>query len=392
MALAALLSAWATQAAPENYRSQSSQRQFLLADSLLDFDDLLFVKRVPGSYSHMSDQNYGWWSRPGGGVFILQKFKSESPRAVCLTPQFAPGSFLRPDLSYDGKKILFTYCKHCPEVAAIKNKTDKRNVPEDAFYHVFEMNVDGSGLRQLTRGRYDDFDARYLPSGEIVFLSTRRGQFVQSTKHCATTTVQEDALPDSYVRCGGGDWRPVAVYTLHVMKTDGTDLRPISPFENFEWDPSVAADGCILYSRWDYVDRDNMPFMSLWQTNPDGTNPQLVYGNHTRSPDGVFEARTVPGSRKFVFTASAHHSIAGGSLVLLDVDRGNEGPAPLKRLTPEVGFPEIEGWPVTWYASPYPLSEDLFLCAWSHLPLRHEGQQNHPNALGLYLYRPARAN
>src|SRR5690606_23632737 len=57
------------------------------------------------------------------------------------------------------------------------------------------------------------------------------------------------------------------------------------------------------------------------------------------------------------------------------------------RLTPEVPFPEIERWPTNWYATPYPLSESLFLTAWSHRELRREGQPpNHPDALGLYLF------
>ena len=60
--------------------------------------------------------------------------------------------------------------------------------------------------------------------------------------------------------------RPVAVFTLHSMDGDGGDLRAISAFENFEWTPSVASDGTILYARWDYIDRFNGHFMSLWST------------------------------------------------------------------------------------------------------------------------------
>jgi hypothetical protein len=359
----------------------------LLGDPLLNFEDLLFVKRVPGTYSHMSDQYFGWWSRPGGGVFVLKNWNSANAKLVNLTSKFALGSFLKPELSFDGKRVLFSYARFRSGVREHKDKTDKASLPEDAFYHVFEMNIDGSNVKQLTRGRYDDFNARYLPDGEIVFLSTRRGTFTQSSRQCATSTTEHDALPDSYVRCGGGDWRPVAVYTLHAMDREGRNLRALSPFENFEWDPVVANDGRIIYARWDYVDRDNMPYMSLWSTNPDGTNPQLVYGNHTFSPYGVFEARPIPGSRKLVFTASAHHSISGGSLCLLDIDRGNESSAPLTRLTPEVKFPEVEGWSDTWYATPFPLSEKLFLTAWSPRPLHREGQPpNETNALGLYVY------
>ncbi len=109
--------------------------------------------------------------------------------------------------------------------------------------------------------------------------------------------------------------------------------------------------------------------MSLWSTNPDGTTAQLVYGNYTERPQCVFEARAVPGSSKLLFTAAAHHSNTGGSLVLLDRARGNEYERPLVRLTPEVRFPETEGWPQHYYANPYPLSEDFYLVAWSDQPL-----------------------
>ncbi len=100
-----------------------------------------------------------------------------------------------------------------PGLSDEPNKLDKANVPEDAFYHLYEMNLDGTGLRRLTHGKYDDFDARYLPDGRIVFLSTRRGQGVQCNSD-QDIAGEPAALPDCYVRCGGGPERPVAVYTL----------------------------------------------------------------------------------------------------------------------------------------------------------------------------------
>jgi len=365
-------------------RARWAARALSFDNPLLAFDNLLFVKRVPGSFSHMSDQYYGWWSRPGGGIYILEGFKTDAPRERCLTPDMPQGSFLRPDISHDGHKVLFAYCRHYADVSAIRDKQTKTNLPEDAFYHIFEMNIDGTGLRRLTHGRYDDFDARYLPNGEIVFLSTRRGQFIRTGPAAAQATLNA-VLPDSYVRCGGDAYRPVAIYTLHVMDADGGNLRGISPFENFEWTPSVTHDGRIIYARWDYVDRDNMPYMSLWSVNPDGTNPRAVYGNFTHAPHCCFEARSVPESGKIMFTASAHHSLNGGSLVMLDPAAQFDGAQAITRLTPEVGFPEIETWPLTYYANPWPLSERYYLAVWSHLPLQGQGTVNPPNGPGLYL-------
>ncbi len=363
-------------------------RTMALKNPLLDFDSILFVKKAPGTFPHVSDQHYGWWSRPGGGVYVLEGIKTDSPRLRCLTEAFAAGSFESPNLSFDGKKLVFAYCKYYPHVAKMQ-KDDKEKLPEDCFYNIYEMNIDGSGLRQLTRGRYDDFDPRYLPNGEIAFLSTRKGQFLQCTKQNTATTTQS-TMPDSYVRCGGDNYRPVPVFTLHAMGADGGNLRPMSAFENFEWTPSVASDGRILYARWDYIDRFNGHFLSLWSTNPDGTNAQLVFKNYTTRPQCVFEAQAIPNSPKLIFTATAHHSITGGSLVLLDRRQGTESERSMTRLTPEVCFPEAEGWPECYYASPHPLSETHFLVAWSDQKLPPHGEVsddlNPPNAQGIYLY------
>ena len=365
-------------------------RRMALRNPLLDFDTILFTKRIPPGFPHMSDEYYGWWSRGGGGIYLLEGFTTDQPRIRSLTEGWEVGSFIRPDISSDGERVLFAYARFYPEVNEIADKVNKDNLPEDAFYQVYEMAIDGSWVRRLTHGKYDSFDARYLPNGDIVFLSTRKGQSVQVTPCTAGATLEVPDLPDSYVRCGGDNSRPVPVFTLHRMTPDGRNLLPISAFENFEWTPYVAGDGRILYARWDYIDRHNDPFMSLWSKNPDGTNPQLVYGNYTVRPQCVFEAQPVPGSHQLMFTASAHHSNLGGSIVLFDRNRGTEGESPLTRLTPEVPFPETEGWPGHYYLNPHPLSEDFFLVAWSDAPLpahtRLMDPENNPIAsMGVYL-------
>ncbi|MDP6526406.1 MAG: discoidin domain-containing protein [Kiritimatiellia bacterium] len=361
-------------------------RTLAFKNPLLDFDSILLTKRVHGSFSHMSDQYFGWWSRPGGGIFALTNWKSDDPKLTCLTEEFEEGSFLRPMISYNGKKFLFAYCKYYEHVSKIGNKTNKNDLPEDSFYQTFEMNIDGSGLRRLTQGKYNSFDARYLPDGRIVFLSTRRAQFLQCGKLSAMKTYEETCLPESYVRCGGGPSRPCAVYTLHTMDADGKDMINISGFEMFEWTPSVSHDGTVMFARWDYVDRHNNAFMSLWESNPDGTDPRHVYGNYTTTPHCIFEARAIPGSRKLIATASAHHSVTAGSLILIDTARGLDGMEPLTRLTPETCFPEMEGWPKSWYVNPWAFSEEHFLTGWSHMPLKSQGGRIPHNCVGTYLY------
>jgi cytochrome c553 len=166
----------------------------------------------------------------------------------------------------------------------------------------------------------------------------------------------------------------------------------------FEWTPEIGHDGSILYSRWDYIDRDNMPYMGLWSIRPDGTDARLVYKNYTKSPHCTFEAKPIPGSHKIIFTGSAHHAQTMGSLALLDPGAGQEGGDPITRLTPEVVFPEIEGWPKTSYANPWPLSERFHLVAWGAEGFLVQGKQGWSrwhdvqrprNGMALYLYDAA---
>ncbi len=363
-------------------------RELALSNPLLDFSQIVFVKRAPTMFPHLSDQYYGWWARPGGGVFILEDFHSGEGTVRCLTDSWECGNFLRPDISYDATRLLVAYSCYDPSIADVVNKRDKDNVPEGVFYHLFEIDLQSGQSRQLTRGKYDDFDGRYLPEDDILFLSTRKGQFLQCTQANSQLTLEAD-LPDSYVRCGGDDYRPVPVFTMHTMSPDGRSIRPASAFETFEYTPSIANDGRVLYCRWDYIDRFNGHFFSLWSSNPDGTNAQLVYGNYTTRPQATMEPRSVPGSNKILFTGAAHHSITGGTLVLLDPAVGNEGEEPITRLTPEVPFPETERNVGSFYANPWPLSEDFYLVSWSDQPLpphgRFEDERNPVSAQGIYL-------
>ena len=348
-------------------RTRWAKRQIALANPLMAFGRLLFCKRVPTSYSHLVMQYYGWRARPGGGIFVLDSPGHSLASRNVFTPadaaRIAEGNVLEPRLSYDGKRIVFSYVR-CGGRKYDYNKLD--NKTDEGFYHIYEVNVDGTGLRQLTRGPYDDLMPTYLPDGGIAFCSTRRR---------------------GYARCFGGQFsRRWHVYTLHRMDGDGGNIRTLSFNDVNEWFPAVSNTGRILYSRWDYIDRDAVTHQNLWATRPDGTNPVAVWGNATASPHCTFQLQPIPGTSKIVFAASAHHSIAGGSIAIVDPALGVDGQQAITRLTPEIPFPEAEGRNIKeYYAAPWPLSEKYFLVAYSPKPLVWEPGANFRDALGIYL-------
>jgi hypothetical protein len=130
-------------------RLREINRQVALSNPLLDFNDLLFMGYIrPGGDAHMVDQYVGWNARAGGGIFMLRGFKGDAPCVVDVLAtsvvgngrfkgqKLAGGAFLRPDLSFDGRRIAFAW----------NNITDKA-------YHIFTVNVDGTNLTQLTDRR-----------------------------------------------------------------------------------------------------------------------------------------------------------------------------------------------------------------------------------------------
>lgn len=230
------------------------------------------------------------------------------------------GSYMHADVSWDGRRVLFSFCRTDPEA------TDW-TANESQYYHLFEVADDGSAPRQLTDGPFDDFAPRYLPDGKILFISTRRGGF-----H----------------RCGRG---PCPVYTMATAEADGSNVRVISFHETHEWDPAVLNDGRVIYTRWDYVDRHAVHYQHLWSARPDGSDVRAYYGNNTLNPVGVWEARPIPGSNRVIATAAAHHAMTAGSIILLDVTKGVDGLEPITRLTPDVLFPESEFAVQHWHAT-----------------------------------------
>ena len=195
------------------------------------------------------------------------------------------GSFWRPDLSFDGQKVLFCFKPH-----------------NEKSFHLYEINVDGTGLVQLTDGPYDDFDPIYLPDDQHIVFSTTRGH--------------------TYVRC----MPPTNAFVLARCDRDGKNIYLISANNEPDYLPSVMNDGRVIYTRWEYTDKPLWRAQKLWTINPDGTQVSTFWGNQSVWPDLMKDARSIPGSRRVMFTGSAHHNWFSGSVGIIDPDRGLQLP------------------------------------------------------------------
>jgi hypothetical protein len=330
--LQTLIDAYRATPSPEKLNEiRQVRREIILCHPALKFDDLLFnlqVFRLVKGYpnlgqtfdGHMVDSYLGAnHTAPVPGVVVLKDWK-KNPKLDYLTRDRMPaGATFHPDLSFDGKRVAFSFF---PETGKV---TDKN-------YLIWEIGIDGNGLRQVTGTTRDpmtrrfgrktqfieDFDPCYLPDGGFAFTSTR----VMTTCRCVN------------------DARYNPAFVLHRCDADGGNLRALSYGELNEYDPTVMPDGRLVYTRWEYVQRNLQMLHGLWSINTDGTGTQHVYGNNTIDPNLINQARPIPESKKLIATANAHHGMANGTLILVDTEKGEDGLKPLTMVTPEIPFPE----------------------------------------------------
>jgi len=338
------------------------RRRIAMSNPLLSFDKIVCMLEKPGHRRIIEQARAVFPGHSiGGGPVILSNFKTaaamtEVLKGVKVTSgpwkgKELVGKFSGLELSYDGKRLL------------LAATTDKE------VWHVFRYNLVTKALEQLTDGPDDDFDPHELPSGRIVFTSTRRG----GVGRCV---IVPQAL----------------TYTMHSMEPDGSDIICLSFHETNEWAPTITHTGKIAYTRWDYVDRHWGVAHHYWECFPDGRDPRnyhgnyplpwhavpkdadpknygkraFVYGRRLR-PDAELSFRPVPDSPKYTATAVGHHQGFSGSLVLLDPRIADDGKmSQLKRITPEYFFPEVEHGASHTYGTAWPLSEDFYLCNYNY--------------------------
>lgn len=304
------------------FRARLLKREIFLRDpDLAPLQRILYVERHPFEPSHIYTDYTDAPFRPGGGVCVLEipweNGLAVSQRSRTVLFDSAGGIARDPIPDFAQQRVYFGY-----------------RPAADGFYHLMAMNPDGRGLTQLTDGPFHDYYPCPLPDGDLAFISTR----------CTAR-----------VFCFRG-----ASAVLFRMAPDGSDLRPLSFSSLSEWAPSVMNDGRIIWTRWEYIDKGADFTQTLWATNPDGTRPELVFGNTIIQPNGYASGREVPGTQEIACTLVSHFGDINGPIALLDLSKGRFNPAALTSITPEVPWPGM--WPRTeCFRDPYPISRDLFL-------------------------------
>jgi len=298
-------------------------------------DGLLFVRRHHAAFNHQCARRRSRYSTLGGEICLLSEVRADmSGRRVSLTEgKFPDGLFGRPDVSFDGSRMVFGFATAAVrdlEEGPCESRGGQSSVGNGTFFQVWEMGLQRSSPpRQITRGntrRAESTDPIYLADGRIAFMSPVAGGMVQ---------------------CGDWAWADC----LFSVKVDGSDLRQITRAKEGEWDPTLMDDGTIMFTRWEYMMRFWRPTQLIWNVRPDGTYPRVISGYLTGERNYA-RCRQIPGTGLLVCVEAHHHNDGSGNILIVDLKHGRDTADGERTL--------VSGA----CDCPYPIDEDYFLISY----------------------------
>jgi hypothetical protein len=258
-------------------------------------------------------------SAPGGDLMIREK-SSASALEHNMTAQFTQGrgDVQSPEVSYDGKKIVFAM--RCPA----DNTSTIGSVPAcSGGWNIWEYDMTAGGLlngtfRRLTATGEDDVEPTYLPAGRgYVFTSNRQ-----------TKSKVNQALGHSYK--AQDEYEREVVFNLHTMDADGGNVTQISFNQSHDRSPTVRQNGDIMFSRWDHVGGRN--HFKIFRAKPDGTDLFVLYGAHSEGNSFLHPRDMDPKGQYAGFLASDLMPLSrtheGGGLVFIDAANFSEQNTP----------------------------------------------------------------
>ncbi len=347
-------------------------RRIAFSSPAFDFRGLVFVKRhTQQAYPDVCLNHMPWVSRPGGDVCLLSPVAPDGKVTPVINGALGPGHVHGMDLSPDGKRVVFGYAKtktDQPPAQWLNRSASYELRRSEEPTHIFETNLDGTGLRQLTEGEWSDLDPAYLPAGDVAFVSERCGYSLQCNEYDKDET-----------SCN--------LYAVHPA--DGA-VRRLTVSKDGDYLPHTLDNGLLAYTRWEYHERNWANIQSIWTVRPDGTGADAVFKQHLNNPWALEEMRSIPGSDKLLAIATGHHTLPVGTLVIVDPHVGMNDSAGIRIVTPGVDPPEggMSGTAVPeggvvgiggLYATPVPLSENQFLASYTY------GGMTDENGYALYL-------
>jgi len=287
---------------------------------------IAYVKRATSVGMNPTD---GANSAPGGDLMLREK-SSASATEHNLTARFTQnnGDASDPEVSYDGKKIVFAMKCPTTNTSTIDGQpacTGRWNIWE---YDMTGTSLTGGSFRRVTASNAaDDVDPVYLPANRgIIFSSNRQAK-----------SSRMQALGRAYF--AADEYERERVMNLHSMAADGSNIQQISFNQSHERNPVIRPNGDIMFARWEHVAERNR--FAVFRSKPDGTDMFVLYGAQSPGNSFLHPRDMDPRGRYPGQLVSTLMPLSGtqegGSLLMVDAARYSENNTPADTSVPAQG-------------------------------------------------------
>ena len=245
----------------------------------------------------------------GANLFVRDR-ASPSTADVNVTEEILGelGDIKDVEISYEGDRVVF----------AMRGPADENLDLDDEdqpTWNIWEYEIATQNLRRIitsdiTAEAGHDIAPHYLPDGRIIFTSTRQRQ--SSAILLDEGKPQFPALDED---------RNEPAFLLHVMNPDGSDVNQVTFNQSHDTDPSVLANGQVVFSRWDNYGNNGI---HLYKMDPDGTGLELLYGamSHNTGTNGdeihFLQAREHPDGQLMALLKPFTGTDDGGDIAFID--------------------------------------------------------------------------
>ncbi len=258
---------------------------------------------------------------PGAELVLRERASPTALEQVLTNELFEPGELYDIkdlEVSSDGQKLIFAL--RAPEL-------EDADEDEQPTWNIWQYDLETGQLTRiiisdLIAEQGQDFAPAYLVDGRIVFSSTR-----QRTNK---SILLDEGKPQF---SGLEENRRVEAAVLHVMDADGSNIHQITFNQSHDLDPAVMSDGTIIFTRWDNMGNRNG--MHLYRVNPDGSNMEFVYGNHSHatgtnnSTIQFTQPREMPNGQLLSLTRPMQSNRLSAELTQIDISNFTENDQPV---------------------------------------------------------------
>jgi Tol biopolymer transport system component len=276
---------------------------------------------------------------PDGKQIIFQAEEKDTgnPFYQIFIMDLATGSFRRisPGIgrttcsyfSPDGKKVIFASSHLDPDAKKHQEEEYQRREEDrrqgrhrnyqwdfDPYMDIFESNLDGTGLKQLTKTKGYDAEGSYSSDGkQIVFCSNRDGNLELYIMDADGTHVRQLThtpgcynggpffSPDGRRVIFRSDRKKKDYLQIYLINADGSGERALTDTKGVNWGPYWYKDGMhIAYAAADHSNPAVRPNYDLWWMNVDtGKKVRLTY-----APGADVLPVFSPGGTKLMWTST----------------------------------------------------------------------------------------